>query len=74
MNTSASNIRPLMQSGLVERLVSEQLMSPASAAEIAEQAHYQANPERRHLGHVSASSHACHWDFSHVFAANDRDW
>ena len=41
MNTSASNLRPLMQSGLVERLVSEQLMSSAGAAEIAEQARTQ---------------------------------
>ena len=38
MNTTASGeIRPVLYSGLTERLISEQLMSSASAAEIVEQ-------------------------------------
>ena len=39
MNTQASNdVRPAVYSGIADRLVSEQLMSPAGVAEIAEQA------------------------------------
>ena len=42
MNTSAStDIRPVLYSGLTERLVGEQLISSAGAAEIAEQARTQ---------------------------------
>ena len=42
MNTQASdNIRPAFYSGIADRLISEQLISPAGVAEIAEQAQAQ---------------------------------